>query len=160
MLQNISQPSPLLISIRNRLGLLKWIIPTGLVLLVVVYEVGPARLLYIDLGFDYHILADILIFGTVGPFLTFVLMHFVGRWLEERETSDLQAQILVEARREAKNSRQLNDHTLQILFATGTLISTLKSVNANVPSEVDTQLSKIEQELDGAIRQLRSHLQD
>ena len=150
----------LLAGFRNRLDLLKWLIPAGLVLLVVVYEFGPARWIYDRLGFPYHLLADILIFGSVGPVLTFVSLHFLGRWLEEKETSDLQAQILALAREEAKNGRQLSDHALQVLFAVGTLIASLKSIHADVPPEMVAQLEKTEKTLDRATRQLRAHLQD
>ncbi len=143
---------------RQRLGLLKWLIPAGLMLLVMGYYLGPARWLYDGLGFTYNILADLLIFGTVGPALAFVLLYFLERWLEERDTSDLQAQILAQAREDAQKSRQLNDDALQILFAAGTLIDSLKSSHPDLPPETAVKIEAMEQALDQAMQQLRAHL--
>ncbi len=127
-------------------------------LLVIAYEIGPANWLHNRLGHSYHILADILLFGSVGPALTFVLLHFLDRWLEERETSELQAQRLAQVREEAKNSRTLNDNAMQVLFAASTLIALLKSDQHELPSETAVQLEETAQALDRAVRQLRAHL--
>jgi hypothetical protein len=143
---------------RHRLHLLKWLIPASLVFLVVLYEFGPTRLVHDHLGFTYHALLDTAIFGTFGPILAFVLLTFHERWLEERETSDLQAQIVAKAREEAERGRQLNDNAVQVLFAAGTLIATLKTELPDLPSETAAQINITEQALDEAVQELRTHL--
>ncbi len=145
-------------TLRRRLGLLKWLIPAGLMLLVIVYELGPARWLNEGLGFSYHLLAEIVLFGTLGPALAFVLLDLLGRWVDEKETADLQAKLLAEANEKEIMVRQVSDDTLQVLFATSLLIATMKSDHFDLPSDTAAQIEATEQELQEAIDRLRSHL--
>ena len=144
--------------LRQRLGQVKWLIPVGLMFLVATYELGPARWIYAAGGFNALTVADVLIFGTVGPVLAFFALSLLEQWFEERETSDLQAEILAHARRDAERSRQLNDDAIQVLFAASALISSLQFVQAEIPMEYATQLRNTETALDDAIRNLRLHL--
>jgi signal transduction histidine kinase len=143
---------------RRRLVWLKWLAPAGLVLLVILYEVGPSRWINDTFGAPYHSLAEILVYGTIGPVLTFLLLEYLGRWLEERETSELQAMILTQARETARIDRELNDNALQAMFATSVLLDSIKSSLPHLPPEVATQLQAADKSLDGAIHQLREHL--
>jgi len=99
-----------------------------------------------------------MIFGTVGPLLAFFALSLLEQWFEERETSDLQAEILADARRDSERSRQLSDDAIQVLFAASALISSLQSVQAEIPMEYVSQLKNTETALDSAIRNLRLHL--
>src|SRR5262245_44973030 len=96
-------------TLRQRVHWLKWLLPAMLLLVVIVYEIGPSRWINNDLGSLYHALSEILIYGTVGPLLAFVLLDFWNRWLEERETSETQSQILARARAQAADHTQLSD---------------------------------------------------
>jgi hypothetical protein len=145
-------------TLRRRLGLIKWLIPAGLMLLVIVYELGPARWLNDGLGFSYHLLAEMVLFGTLGPALAFVLLDLLGRWVDEKETADLQAKLLAEANEKEIMVRQVSDDTLQVLFATSLLIATMKSDRFDLPSDTAAQIEATEQELQEAIDRLRSHL--
>jgi signal transduction histidine kinase len=140
------------------LGVLKWLMPLGLLALVVVYEVGPSRWLHDSLGAPYHFLAESLIYGTIGPALTFTVLDILGRWLEERETSDLQAQVLAQAREQAKINHKLSDDTLQALFATSILLSSLEANRSRFPPEAVDQLHEAQRALNLAIGQLQAHL--
>ena len=128
-------------------------------LLVVIYEIGPARWIQDGVGDAYHFVAEILLYGTVGPLLAFLLLRFLGRWLEERETSELQAQVLAQAREHARVSRELSDDALQTLFAVSTLLASLESTLPNLSPEAAPTLHETQQSLDCAIRRLRDHLQ-
>jgi len=150
---------PLLTALRRWLDLLQVLLPTGLVLLVIVYEIGPARWIYYEWGETYHFVAEILFYGTVGPALAFLLLNFLGRWLEERETSDLQAQVLAQARGRARLSHELNDDALQILFAASTFLASLQVALPELSPETTSTLRETQRALDRAIRQLRDHLQ-
>ncbi len=145
-------------NLRRRLGLLKWLIPVGLILLVVAYEFGPARWLHDGLGFTHHLLAEILLFGTLGPVLAYVLLDLLGRWIDEKETAELQANLLVKANEKELEVRQISDDTLQVLFATSLLITTLKSNQSDLPPNTATQIDVTEQALHEAMQRLRSHL--
>lgn len=151
---------PMLTSFHQQLKVFKWLIPIGMMLLVVVYEVGPSRWTYESFGFTYHLLIEILIFGTVGPAFAFVLLELLGRWMDERETADLQARLLAQANEKDLKIRQLNDETLQVLFATSLLITNIKSDQTNLPFNTTTQLEVTERALGEAMQRLRSHLME
>ena len=133
--------------------------PAALVVLVVVYEIGPAHWLHDRLGEEAHFVAEILVYGSVGPLLAFLLLHLLGRWLEEKETSDLQARVLAQAYEHVRISRKLSDDALQALFAASMLLASLKSSLPDPLPETASNLLAVQQSLDGAIRRLRDHLQ-
>jgi hypothetical protein len=149
---------PSLNAVRPRLRQLRWIVPFAMMLLVVFYELVPARALHGRFGYSSHILAEILLFGTLGPLLTFVMLHLLERWLEERDTSDLQAQLLQEARADVDRTRQLSDDALQVLFAAGTLIDTLKATHPDLDEATTQQIDTAEEALEDAISHLRCQL--
>lgn len=127
-------------------------------LVVAAYEIGFMDWVHHSLGPTYHIVADVLVFGTVGPVLAFFLIDLFGRWLEERDTSDLQAQILNQAREDAAESRRLCDEALQVLFSTGALVALVKSHEADLPPETAAQIEAMEVALNQSIDELRSRL--
>ncbi|HLF00431.1 MAG TPA: hypothetical protein VI547_00500 [Anaerolineales bacterium] len=143
---------------RGRIGVLKWIVPAGLFLLVVGIEIGPLGWVRRNWGETYHLVSEILIYGTVGPTLAFALFHFLGRWLEEKDTSELQAQVLARTREQARNNHQINDNTLQALFAASVLLTSLESGAANLPPEAVARLREAQRALECAIRQLHANL--
>ena len=147
------------VAFRRRFRLLQKLIPAALVILVVIYEVGPARWIHDALGEDQHFVAEILVYGTIGPVLAYLLLDFVGRWLDERDTAELQAQVLAHARESERISRDLSDEALQTLFAASALFASLKSTLPELRAEsADTWLAT-EAALERAIQKLRDHLQ-
>lgn len=145
--------------VKDHLPLLSWAVPLAMFALVVGYELGPARWIHMNLGYRYHLAAELLVFATLGPALAFTILQLLRRWLEERDTSELQARLLAHTRAEIKGSRQLNDDALQVLFAAGMLIDTLKAGNDEaLPPSLRTQVDETEQALQEAVAQLRSHL--
>ena len=146
-------------TVRRHMRLLRWLVPVSLVAIVIAYEFGPARWIYDGLGFPYHLLADILVFGTLGPIIVFFLFDLIWRWLDERDTSDYQAQLLAQTREDAIRSRQLTDDALQALFSVGTLLSMCKSDCPDLTPDKIASIETTEQALAAAVQQLRSHLQ-
>lgn len=144
--------------IRQHLPRLRWLLPSGLALLVIIYEVGPALWVYRAFGINIHLLVEVVVFGTIGPILAFLVLTMVERWLEERDTSDLQAAILAKAQQDAHTSRLLSDDAIQMLFAAGTLITSLKESQPEMSGETAVQVQAIENSLNQAIAQIRSHL--
>jgi signal transduction histidine kinase len=144
--------------LRRRLILLKWLVPVGLALAVILYELGPARWIHTTLGDTYHFVAEILVYGTVGPVMAFLLLDILGRWLEERETSELQTLILAQAREHARIDRELNDSVLQSLFAASVLLDSINASLPELPAEVAAHLQETNRALDETIQQLRAHL--
>lgn len=159
-LSDLFQKPELLEDLRRWLHTLKWAIPLGLVMVVVAYEIVPAIWIHNNWGVSYHAMLDMLLFGTIGPTIVYILFNFLERWLEERETSDLQAQILQKAREDANRSRQLNDDAVQVLFSASALIESLKNNQCELPSDTMNHIEITEQALDKAIRDIRAHLLD
>lgn len=137
---------------------LNWLIPVSLFLLVVGYQLGPAQWIHHHLGHPYHTASEVLVFGTAGPFLAFGFIYLLRLWLEERDTSDLQSQLLEQAQEEVKRSRQLNDDTLQVLFAAGAMLDTLKTAHPTLDDDLSQRVERTEETLQKAVQQLRSHL--
>lgn len=143
---------------RNALLLLNWIIPPILILLAIGFQLGPAQWIYNNLGFSYHIVAETTVFALIGPILAAIVIYLFRLWLEERDTADLQAKLLAQIRQESERSRQLNDDALQILFASGIMIDTLKASHPTLPDEMVNKVEATEAELHTAVEQLRRHL--
>lgn len=156
--RRLTFPGRLLITFRHHFSRLRWLIPGGLMLLVIAYEIGPARWLHNQFGFTYHLVAEVLLFATVGPLLAFVLLDFLWRWLDERDTSDLQAQLLAQTREQAQTGYRLSDDALQALFAAGAIIASLKPDSESSP-ELAARVEATEQQLSQTVKKLRHHLE-
>lgn len=141
-----------------RLRFFRWSVPLLLLAFVIIYEVGPARWLYVQWGPFFRTVTDVLIFGVIGPFFAFTLLYFLERWLDERDTADLQMHILNRVQAEVQNGRELHDDALQVLFAASMLIDSLKSALPQLPDDTTVQIEITEAALQQAIHQLRSHL--
>ena len=135
-------------------------VPLGLMLLVVIYQLGPARWILERFGLEQHLIAEIIVFAVVGPLLAYWLLHFLSRWIEEREISELQAQLLAHTREQARISHELSDKALQTLFAASILLSTLQSSLGDLPPEEASTLLKSQEALNSAIQQIRDHLEN
>lgn len=144
-----------LVTVRQRLHLFRWLVPLGLFLLVIVYEIGPARWTA-GMGRPYHVLLEIVLFALVGPTLAFLFLDFTERWLEERDTSDLQAQVVARAQTDVVKSRELCDDAVQALFSAGTLIASLK---VDMQPEETEVVETAEAALNEMVGELRHHLE-
>lgn len=142
----------------HRLRRLKWLLPVVLVVLVIGYEFGVSRLIHEVWGAWFHYIVDVLVYGTVGPLLAFGSISFLIRWLEERQTNELQAKILKQAQEYARHHHEFTDSTLQSLFATSLFLQALTVNRQQLPPTVISQLQTVNQSLDGTIRSLREHL--
>lgn len=144
--------------IRHRKSL-RWIVPLLVVIIVAVYELGPAQWLHQELGNSYHFIAELLFYGTIGPLVVFLLLYFLNRWIEERETSDLQAKVLAEVREQVRISRGVNDQALQTLFAASALLASFQCDTPDQARETTMIYHQAEGAIDRAIRELRYHLE-
>jgi len=145
--------------LRHKLRLVKRLIPVGLVLIVIAYELIPSRWIYSNFGFNAHLAGEILIFGTIGPALAFLVLELLSRWIEEKETVDVQATLLNKAKEKELEVRQISDDTLQVLFASSLLMTIIKS-NKTIPPNITAQIEVTEKALDESIDKLRVHLLD
>lgn len=143
-------------SLWQRMNVLRWLIPIGLLAVVVVFQLGPARWIEVQFGANAHFLTEVVVYGSIGPALAFLSLNIITRWMEEQQTSDLQARILAQARERSAANHQLNDDVLQGLFAVSVLLAASKT--PNMPDPAAQRLVEAERALDLVIRQLREHL--
>jgi len=141
----------------ERISRLKWILPLGMVAIVIGIEF--AQMVWIaSPGALIEFVADGLVYGTFGPVLVFWLLDVLQRWLAERETSALQARLLARAREHLHDNQSLSDSTLQSLFATSLYINDVHDHVGDLPPEAVAQLEAAHDSLDAAITGLREHL--
>lgn len=141
-----------LLVVRQRMGLLRWLVPVGMFLLVVVYELGPARWTLAQWGPSVHIAIDLTVYGVLGPALAAVLLNLLGRWIEERETTAAQSQALAQARERAQLQRDLTDDTLQTLFAASAMLAALEDHAASLPPDAAERIQTTHTALEVAIK--------
>jgi hypothetical protein len=147
-------------AVRRRLGLLRWLVPAAMFILVVLYEAGPARWILNTYGATYHLAAELAVYGLLGPVTAAILLDLLGRWIEERETTELQARALAQARAHAEHTHRLTDDILQTLFAVSTLVGSIEDRAEDLPSGAAEQLHATHRALDDAIQRLYARLKD
>lgn len=79
--------------LRNRLNWLRWLLPMVFILLVFIYQLGPARWVHDAYSDPAHYGAEILFYATAGPLLAFWALGLVGRWLDEKEHAERLARV-------------------------------------------------------------------
>ena len=138
--------------------LLRWLLPVAVLLLILIYQLVAAGWIHTRIGYPYHIVAEILFFATLGPALAFFFARSFEKWLDERDTSDWQAQLLAEARADAARGRQLNDEALQVLFSIGLVVEALQAANPELSPELRKQVEATDKAAGALSRQLRRYL--
>jgi hypothetical protein len=128
--------------------------------LVILYEAGPARWILNSYGQTYHLMAELALYGLLGPLSAAILLDLLGRWIEERETTELQARALAQARAHAEQTHRLTDDILQTMFAVSTLIGSLEDRAAELPPGAAEQLQATHHALDDAIQRLYARLKN
>jgi lysylphosphatidylglycerol synthetase-like protein (DUF2156 family) len=148
-------------ALRHRIRLLRWLVPLTMIALVIAFEALIGHWLLAEYGRGWHMVAEVLFYGTAGPILAFILLALFERWLDERDTSDYQAQLMTQARADVQRSRALCDDAVQALFSAGALIQTLEAeATACGLHENAVPTAAAQDALNDIIANLRTHLQD
>ena len=145
--------------ISRRMHLLRWAVPLTLAAFVVFYQLVFASWIRDTYGVQAHNIAEILIYATSGPLLAFLVLDYLGRWIEEKETSELQAQMLAETRANLLLSRELSDDALQTLYAVSVVLTSLESTLRDTSPGSARTLRETEEAVEGSMNRLREHLQ-
>jgi PAS domain S-box-containing protein len=77
--------------LRQRLDRLRWLLPLGLGLLSVFYQLGPAAWVHDRVSHEFHYIVEIVFYGLFGPLAVFWAVGQIRGWLEERERLERQA---------------------------------------------------------------------
>src|SRR5258708_9069783 len=78
-------------SLQQRVRTLRWILPLGLGVITVLYEIGPGRWIHDQYSISAYFDLDILFYGLVVPLVTFVGLTLLMRWLDAKERAERQA---------------------------------------------------------------------
>lgn len=84
--------SPVNRTLRQRITTLRWALPLTLIVLVFVYQLGPARWVHDNYNHAIHYVIEIILYATVGPLMTFWALRRVEGWLDEKEQAEQAAQ--------------------------------------------------------------------
>lgn len=77
--------------VSRRIARLQWVLPPAIGGLVLFYQFVIVRLLDVG-GYDrFHYLIEILLYGLVGPLVTYLVLGWIRRWQLERERLELKA---------------------------------------------------------------------
>ncbi len=75
----------------ERIRWLQWRLPLALIAVVILYQLGPARLVQEQFGHMVHYSIEIAFYSLVGPIVTWITLTWIGRWLAEKEAIEQQA---------------------------------------------------------------------
>src|SRR5512136_200428 len=78
-------------TLKRRVAIWRWTFPLALALLAFTYQFGPVRWVQSNYGDRADFYVDILLYGTLGPLLTFGAITRIGVWLDEKEHAEKQA---------------------------------------------------------------------
>jgi hypothetical protein len=145
--------------IHKRIRFLRVAMPIIVVALVALYLFGPARWIHSSLGLEYHMLVELIFFGSLGPAVVFLLLDLLARWIEERQTSELQARFLEEARADIQRTRLQSDNALQSVFAASMQLASLRKQLPDMPQEANQALEEVNFALQRAVNPLRCNLE-
>lgn len=134
-------------------------LPIFVIVLVAVYLLGPARWIHNSYGIEYHMWVELIFFGSIGPLVAFLVLDLLARWIDERQTSELQARVLEEARADAHQTRMLSDNALQAMFAASMQLASLRTQVPDLPPEATRALDEANHALQRAVYPLRSFLE-
>jgi PAS domain S-box-containing protein len=73
-------------TLRQRIVLLRWALPAALLILTLIYELGPARWLQDNLHDPVDL--EILLYGVLSPLLAFWVLTLIGRWLDKTDRAE------------------------------------------------------------------------
>ncbi len=73
-------------TLRQRVALLRWVLPAALIVLTLFYEFGPAR--WLPDNFHDPVDLEILLYGVLSPLLAFWVLTVIGRWLDKTERAE------------------------------------------------------------------------
>jgi signal transduction histidine kinase len=146
--------------ISTRIRKLKWVFPLSIAGLVIIYQLIVTKWIHETWGGTVHFVVELLFYATAGPLFAYLILDVLERWMEERETSELQAKILQNARQSVDASRELSDNALQSLYAASVYLSSLKFSQKDLPVEAKETIGETERVLGVAMHDLRQYLQN
>ncbi len=72
----------------KRVEWLQWVLPTVILAFVVVYQTWFVDYIHDVIGEDAHYIVELILYGAMGPFVTFIVLTWIRRWLVEKENME------------------------------------------------------------------------
>jgi PAS domain S-box-containing protein len=76
-------------TLRQRVAMLRWFVPAALVIITLLYELGPA--LWLQHNPHDPVDLEILLYGVLSPLIAFWVLTYIGNWLDKTERAEQQA---------------------------------------------------------------------
>jgi signal transduction histidine kinase len=76
------------IKLSDRLRLMHWALPAAIALLVVAYQIGPARYVHTNFGAWAHYSMEIFLYGALAPIVMWFVLGVVRTWVEQKEQAE------------------------------------------------------------------------
>ncbi len=151
-------------AVSKRVIKLQHIMPLVIAALVIFYQLVIIRglpLIIPDPGETVHYTLEIILYGVVGPVITWVTLGWIRRWLQEKEQVERrlweQEQRMLQIRDEvsAQIAGELHDNLGPNLFAIALKADTCRKLLHSEPDQVEQELSLISNALQQSIRAVR-----
>lgn len=78
-------------SLQERIARLRWALPVSFALLAVVYQLVLASWVHDRYGDPVHYVVEVIFYASAGPLLAFWVLGRISRWLDDKETAEMQA---------------------------------------------------------------------
>lgn len=147
-------------STREQVALLRRFLPLVILVVVVLYQLYFVRQIH-ELGVTYHYVVEILFYGFVGPAVTWGVLAWIERQLEEKERAEERARrerrhrerAVVEER--ARIAREIHEGVSQNLYFLGLQLDLCRKLARDAPERVEGELVKFQGLLQESIGDLR-----
>jgi len=150
--------------VSERVAQLQRIMPPAITGLVVFYQLVIIRNLHMivaDASDTVHFTLEIILYGVVGPIITWATLGWIRRWLQDKEQVEQrlreQEQRMLQIRDEvsAQIADELHDSLGPNLFAIALKADTCRKLLQTKPDQVDQELGLISNALQQSIRAVR-----
>lgn len=76
------------IKLSKRVERLQWILPSVIIIFVIVYQTWFVNFIHDTISENAHYIVELLLYGAMGPTVTFVVLTWIRRWLVEKESME------------------------------------------------------------------------
>lgn len=150
--------------VSRRVALLQWLLPLLIIVWVVIYQTVLVPFVHNTWGPHWHRAMEVLLYGLVGPLVTFFVLAWIQRWLVEKERAERtvreQEQRLTLVREEEgrRTAQHLHREVLPNFAYVANKLDHIRTRLLQDPAQADQELEKVEDLLREATGELRDKI--
>lgn len=150
--------------VSRRVARLKWLLPFLIVLWVLLYQSILVPLVHNTWGQHWHRVMEILLYGAVGPLVTFFVLAWIQHWLEEKERTERKIReqekrmALIREEEGRRIAQHLHREVLPNLAYIANKLEHIRGQLLEEPDQADRELDKVEDLLREATAELRDKI--